>query len=68
MSIEEKEEEGNEQVQEVERESEQSQPETGARPRTKQTPPPPSNEEGRKSKRTVRLPAKLRDPSVLTKY
>ena len=39
MSIEEKEEEGNEQVQEVERESEQSQPETGARPRTKQTLP-----------------------------
>ena len=64
----EKKKKNSEQGQEVARVSEQSQPETGARPRTKQTPPPPSNEEGRKSKRTVRLPAKLRDPSVLTKY
>ena len=60
MSIEEKEEEGNEQVQEVERESEQSQPETGARPRTKQPLPPPNNEEGCKSK--VKVQRKSESP------
>ena len=38
------------------------------RPRKKQNPPPPPKESKRVSERTVRLPAKLRDPSVLTKY